>query len=352
MVFINTVYAGSFGRLKVNFNNYLTDEFIKSLLDLNIADIRSKLYTTVYREDIDKSTTISSDDITVLITAINRHIIKNSKLALFAVPPEIKPFIKSYISKWDIESIKAIITSKVIKHNIKYNDTFIVSFRDIPMGIFAGNLTGDDFRIMLEKNDVDAIINYLFNHGYSYLLKELDTYKKTGDISSLLSSMDFRYYNDVYSAAKFFTGDEGALINYIKTEIDLKNMLTLVKGIELNVEFEQIENTIIENGTLSKSMLMENYRSKNIMELLNIFKNFNIEEAIESYKDNKNLSMFEMALRRAIYQNFVPLMLRNTSALYIFAYILVAERERDNLRAIIIGKSYNLARDTMERMLI
>ncbi len=351
-MFINTVYAGSYGRLKIHFNDYLTDDFIKSLIEMNIKDIRAKLYTTSYKDDIDKSTTVSSGDIPVLMTTINRHIIKNSKLALFAVPPEIKPFIKSYISKWDIESIIAIITSKVIKHEIKYSDTYILSFRDIPMGFFAGNLTSDDFRILLDKNDVDSIVNYLFNHGYSYLLKELDNYKKTGDVSTLISSMYTRYYSEIVDSAKFFLGDEGILIDYIKTTIDLKNMLTLVKALELNVDYEKIEDSIVNNGNISKNILMDTFRSKNVIELLQLFKRFSIEDSIEYYKNNKNLSLFEISVRRAMYRHFVPVMLRDTGSLYILAYILVAERERDNLRSVIIGRSYNLSSEIIERMLI
>ena len=47
---------------------------------------------------------------------IEKSIIENgnySKLALFAIPPPMKSFMKTYVSKWDIETIKAIITSKV-----------------------------------------------------------------------------------------------------------------------------------------------------------------------------------------------------------------------------------------------
>jgi V/A-type H+-transporting ATPase subunit C len=349
---INTTYSGSYGRLKIHFNDYLSDSFIKSLLDLDIKDIRLKLYEKSYREDIDKSTALSNDDIEILLTAINRHVVRNSKLALFAVPPPMKSFMKTYVSKWDIETIKAIITSKVIHHEIKSGDGFIMSFRDIPMGIFAGNLNNDDFRVLLEKNDVDSIVNYLLNFGYNYLLKELDEYKKTGDTSMLLSSMDFRYYSDLSERILFYNGDEGLIIKYIKSLIDLKNILTLVKALELKVEYEKIEGSLIENGNFSKQALADIFRSGNVVELLSVFKSFNINDSIDYYKENRNLSLFEVGMRNALFKQYVPVMLSDSASQYIFAYILYAERERDNLRAIIIGKSYNLDSNIIERMLI
>ena len=94
------------------------------------------------------------------------------------------------------------------------------------------------------KNDVDSVINYLLNYGFNYLLKELEEYKKTGDTSSLLSAMDYRYYNGLVNTALFYNGDEGQIIKYVKTVVDLKNILTLAKAIELNVPFEKIENSI------------------------------------------------------------------------------------------------------------
>jgi len=352
VILINTTYSGSYGRLKIHFGDYLSDSFVKSLLELDIKDIRLKLYETSYRDDIDKATTISTDDITILMTAINRHVINNARIVLFAVPPQMKSFMKSYVSKWDIESIKAIITSKVIHHDIKYNDSFILSFRDIPLGIYAGNLKRDDFRAIMEKNDVDSVVNYLLNYGFNYLLKDLEEYKKTGDTSSLLSAMDYRYYNELINNALFYNGDEAQIIKYVKTLVDLKNILTLAKAIELNVSFEKIESSIIDNGTYSKAALSDIFRSGSVIELLSVFKQFNISEALDYYKETKNLSSFEISMRKALFQEFVPVMLRNTASLYIFAYILYAERERDNLRAIIIGKSYKLDNNIIERMLI
>ncbi|KJE48965.1 MULTISPECIES: V-type ATPase subunit [Acidiplasma] len=349
---MNTAYSGSFGRLKVHYNDFLGNEFIKSLLDLEIKDIKLRLYETSYKDDIDKSSVINSSELDILIAAINRHIINNSRIAIFAVPPEIKNYIKTYISKWDIESIKAILISKIIKHEIKYNDSFIISFRDIPLGIFAGNLSYEDFRSMLSRPDVESLVNYLVSYGYNYLLQYIDEFKKTGDIYPLLSSLDSHYYNELADQAKFFNGDEGILINYTKEYIDIKNILTVIKGIELKVSYDSIERYLIDNGNLTKNILSDLFRSNNTVDVLKVFKDYDLEDAIEYYQKYGSLSMFEISMRKALLEKYLPLMMRTTGAPFILGYILTAERERDNLRTILIGKSYNLDRKLIERMLM
>ncbi|WP_061951353.1 hypothetical protein [Acidiplasma cupricumulans] len=67
---MNTAYSGSFGRLKVHYNDFLGNEFIKSLLDLEIKDIKLRLYETSYKDDIDKSSVINSSELDILIAAI------------------------------------------------------------------------------------------------------------------------------------------------------------------------------------------------------------------------------------------------------------------------------------------
>ncbi len=349
---MNAGYPGSFGRLKVHFTDFLSSDFIKSLMNLDLKDIRLKLYSTSYREDIDKLSFMNDNEINLLISAINRHVINNSKLAIFAVPPEIKDYIKLYISKWDIESIKAIIISKVINHEIKYNDSFILSFRDIPLGIFAGNLSPENFRSLLARNDVESIVNYLLEYGYNYLLKYIDEYKKTGDISPMISAIDYNYYINLVNNIKYFNGDESIIINYNKEIIDVKNILTMIKALELHVPYENIEKYLIENGFRSKNILEDMYRSKNTIQILETFKSYNIDDAIDFYRKNGSLSLFDTSMRKAIVDKYIPLMMRTTGAPFILGYILTAERERDNLRTIIIGRFYNLDDKILEKMLI
>ncbi|AAT43077.1 V-type ATP synthase subunit C [Picrophilus oshimae] len=348
---MNTVYSGSYGRLKVNYSEFLGRDFIESLIDLDINEIKNRLYLTSYRGDIERSSNIKDME-TMLISAINRRTMRHYNNALFAVPPGIKTFIRSYAAKWDVENIKIILSAKYMKYDVKYTDEFLISFRDIPFGIFAGNLKNEDFKAIMSKSDVEAVINYLVNYGYNYLLKYMENYKKTGDISQILYALDYNYYKNLIESARFFNGDEGNIINYIREIIDARNIMIILKAARSNMEFSRISSSIIDLGNFNSNYLMDLLRSKNIKEIMEAFNKYDIEAGVRAYESNGTLSQYELILKRNIINSYIEKMLVNTFGAFIMAYLLTADRERENLRTIVSGKVYNLDKNTIKGLLI
>ncbi len=348
---MNTVYSGSYGRLKVNYSEFLSRDFIESLIDLDINEIKNRLYLTSYKEDIEKSSSIKDIE-TMLISAINRRTMRHYNNALFAVPPGIKTLIRAYAAKWDIENIKIILSSKYMNYDIKYTDDFLISFRDIPFGIFAGNLKNEDFKAILLKSDVEAVINYLVNYGYNYLLKYIENYKKTGDISQILYALDYEYYKNLVESARFFNGDEGTIINYIKETIDARNIMIILKAAKSSIDFNKISSSIIDLGNFNSNYLMDLSRSRSIVDIMEAFNKYDITDAIKAYQSNGTLSEYELFIKRNIINNYIKKMLSDTFGAFIMAYLLTADRERENLRTIISGKVYNLDKNSIKGLLI
>ena len=63
-----------------------------------------------------------------------------NKIALEATPFSGKQSIRAYFSKWDIHNIELILSSKVIGRTITETEPFLVSSRNFPAGITAGNI--------------------------------------------------------------------------------------------------------------------------------------------------------------------------------------------------------------------
>ena len=174
---MNGTYAGSYGRVKSSTTDFLSDEFMRSLIARSPDETIQELLETSYKEDLDALSSVYSGN-ALLENAINRHILKKNKLALFAPPPGAKDFLKIYLSKWDIENIKILISSKVLGHEVKEDENFIISFRDIPMGIFGGNITQDEFKGLIGISSIEGIVESLsrFPVGVE-MLKKLDEYR-------------------------------------------------------------------------------------------------------------------------------------------------------------------------------
>ncbi len=115
---MDRTYAGSYGRLKVLRLEFLNQDFMKSLIDKTPEEILQALSTTSYREDLDALSAFSSGT-RLLEMAINRHLIKKNRQAMQAPPPAARKFLESYFSKWDIENVKTILSSKFIGYDLK-----------------------------------------------------------------------------------------------------------------------------------------------------------------------------------------------------------------------------------------
>lgn len=352
---MDSTYSGSYGRIKVVQSDFLTGSFVNSLLEMkDVEDITRALSSTSYREDIDALYSLYKNP-ELVDMAINRHLIKKNKLALFAPPPMARNALTAYMSKWDVENIKAILSSKVLGYSIKETETFLVSFRDLPMGIFGGNLSHEEYKTLMSRDSVESIVNYLSRFGYgSYLLQYMDFYRKNGEISRLLSALDSFFYIRLMESLKFYNGDEGPITRFFREEIDSKNIMILLKAKDLDVSYDRVTGRLIPGGNLALSSLEELFSVENVDEIVSKLRNrFDLDRGLAEYTETGSLNIFEIDLKRAIYRKYLDtLTSQSLSVGSIFAMVFRAEIERENLHTIVIGKSYSLDNDKIADLLI
>ena len=342
---MNGTYAGSYGRVKSSTTDFLSDEFMRSLIARSPDETIQELLETSYKEDLDALSSVYSGN-ALLENAINRHILKKNKLALFAPPPGAKDFLKIYLSKWDIENIKILISSKVLGHEVKEDENFIISFRDIPMGIFGGNITQDEFKGLIGISSIEGIVESLsrFPVGVE-MLKKLDEYRRVGDVTVLFTAMDTYYYSSIMESLKFINGDEEIIRNYFRETIDSRNFMVLLKAKEVELDFQIVKEALSNGGNNPVEKLEELYRNSTLQEIMqNLIERFSLVGT--SGKDA--MTELELRIRDQIYNKYhVSLSSSSISINSIFDFIIRAERERNALRSIVIGNSYRLPEKTI-----
>ncbi|MEM0160461.1 MAG: V-type ATPase subunit [Thermoplasmata archaeon] len=352
---MDSTYSGAYGRVKVYQTEFLSSDFINHLIELNsLEDIMHALSSTPYQEDITSLISLYKNP-DLLEMVLNRHLIKKNKIAMFAMPPLSKDLLKVYFSKWDIENIKSILSSKLLGYNLKENESFLVSFRDIPMGIFGGTISYEDYKILMSQDSIEDIANYLSKFGYgSLLIQYIDTYRKTGDISNMLSSLDTYFYTKLMESLKYYRGDEGPLIRYFREDIDSKNLMMILKSKDLGVKYADIASNVIPYGNLLISYMEELYKSENVEEICNKLESKIIfDKALKTYQETGQLSGFEIELKAGIYKRYLEILSSQSLSIgSIFAFILRSEIERQNLRAIVVGKNYLLEKEKIAELII
>jgi V/A-type H+-transporting ATPase subunit C len=281
--------------------------------------------------------------------------VKVSKIAIEASPFNGKNAVKAYLLKWDLYNIELILSSKNMGRTVTETEPFLVSSRNFPAGISAGNIPHDEIKIILSQSGVDAAVNRLLKYSYgSILLQHLDAYQKTMDLGPMMAALQNYYYQTLLESLRFFQGDEGIIREMFRTEIDKRNILTLLKGKETNAEKSVVNKHIVNGGGISVSELMDLYGVNNVIELISrIEGRFPLGEALNSYKNTGSLVDFEVGLHKFINLKYVS-KLKNIalSVGSVFYFMIAAERERENIRRIIYGKMYNISNDKIASMMI
>ena len=291
----------------------------------------------------------------MLEVALNRHLVLVNKIALESTPFNGKSAVRAYLSKWDIYNIELILSAKSMGRPITETESFLVSSRNVPAGISAGNIPHDEMKVILSQTGVDGVVNQLVKYNYgTILMQHLETYQKTGDLGPMMSALQTFYYQNLLESLKFFQGDEGTIRDLFRAEIDKKNLLNLLKAKESNLDKDLLNKHLIDNGKMTKTELLEIYGAKDVTEIVGRVENrFMLVNALAHYKKSKSLIDFEVALDKLINSEYVR-KLKNIalSVGTIFYFIINAEYERENIKRIAYGKRYKLSNEYINSLLL
>jgi len=348
-------YSSSFGRLQAISINLLSKETMQNILkakdDIEIAKI---LESTWYGPEIEKAASVYQPP-ELLEVALNRHLVEINKIALESTPFNGRSAVKAYLAKWDIYNIELILSAKSMGRLITETESFLVSSRNVPAGISAGNIPHDEMKTILSQSGVDGVVNQLVKYNYgTILMQHLDEYQKTGDLGPMMAALQSYYYQNLLESLKFFQGDEGTTRELIRTEIDKKNILSLLKGKEANLEKEIVSKHLVSGGKIPSNELISIYELKNVAEIVGRIENhFTLVHALAQYKNTKSLIEFEVSMDKFIHTTYVK-KLKNIALSIgtIFYFIINAENERENIKRIAYGKRYNLTTEQINSLLL
>lgn len=186
-------------------------------------------------------------------------------------------------------------------------------------------------------------------------MQHLDTYQKTGDLGPMMADLISYYYTTLIESLRFFQGDEGVIRDLFRVQIDKRNILSLLKGKDSNLERELINKHLVKGGNISKDELFDIFGSKSIEEFVGkVQKHYNLADLLkETYIKTHSLIDFEVAFDKFIGKSYLK-RLKNISLSLgsIFHFIFAAEYEWDNIKRIAYGKRYDLSLERITSMLV
>jgi V/A-type H+/Na+-transporting ATPase subunit C len=349
-------YASALGRLKPEFPAFLSKETFATLVSAKDPNEFAKLLeTTPYAADVAYARATHTGA-TMVEIAINRTFVRRNRHAYEATPFAGRPVVAAYLGRWDIQNIEMILSAKAQGRTVTETEDHLVSSRDIPAGLYAGVMTLDDFRILLGQPTLEATVAALVKYGYgATILPLLEAFERTHDIFPVLAALDREYYRSVLAAARFFQGDEWTVRALVQSEVDARNALLLLKGKSADLPLDEVVPRWLEGGTLTSAQVPDLYAARDVGALAErLAPRFpSIAEGAAELANGQSLTGYEVALERdRAATELKRLRTYPLSLGVIFAYLLLAEIERRDLRRIVFGRLYGFSPERLTPLLV
>lgn len=225
--------------------------------------------------------------------------------------------------KYDYHNIKTLLKGKALNKNYDY---LLIKVKPDYTEKIISSIQMDNYR------DIPRIMGEAIQKAYS----EFSITKDPQVIDIIIDS--YMYKHMLIKAEKF---EESFIINFIKLNIDLTNIKTLLRVKNQNRNREFLNLVLIPGGKVDKDILL-NCLNESIENIINklMFTDYGniLKMGLQEYSKNKKLNKFEKLcdnytmnyLKKSRYISFGPEP--------ILAYIYGKENEIKSIRIILVGK--------------
>jgi len=340
------VYGYSNARIGAMKASLLRKSQIQEMIQAGkIASVLGLLDDTDYKEDlVNYSLRYGGADLIEL--ALGRNLARTCKKLIRMTPKGARKITVTILERWDVHNIKTILSAKSAGYKSEEIEPFLV---------VAGNLTIDELKRMLDQGSVEEAVNYLGNSEYGKILKELlPAYKTDCNITPLLSSLDVHYYGKLTKEVRPNCSDESTILFLIKTEIDMINIMLILRTAREGIKGELVKKFMILGGSISNKELGKLMNSKDMKEIVTRLKpRYDLTRAYERYNEDKSLTHFEVELETAIAKRQVGILKKSIlSTGTIIGFLYLKENEVNNIRKIVRAKEFNIPPEKVQEMVV
>ncbi|WP_290899763.1 V-type ATP synthase subunit C [Ferroglobus sp.] len=313
------------------------DEYNK-LLNMDLNEIIRYLEESEYKNEINELA-IRYSGVELLdyalylnLTRTYRKLVRISK----GLPREM---IVDYLRKWDFWNLKNIIRGKMFGFPKEEIEKTLVP---------AGEFDEEFWKMLLARESVEDIIKEFAKKPYYPILEEL---ARACPISEFEDRLDKFYYTSLASIHSDNI-DIMYFVDFIRMEIDIKNVKTLLRLKLEGASPEEIAAKIIPKGYQLSESELRKLAAMDYEDMLKNLENYWFSEAVKQIKDQP-LSKIEVffdkvwAKRVLSRANHFPL-----SILPVLAFILMKKIEVDNLRIIARGKAEGMSAEEIKEQLV
>ena len=342
-------YPYACARVRAKKAALLTKDNYPKLLLMDLNEIGRFLGETQYNVEMTElASRYDGVDLIELGTSKNLARVYNDILGF--TKGELREMVSSYLARWDVWNIKTILRGKFYGAKIEDIREDLVP---------AGMLREEALDALIALESVAEVLEAVKKlEGIEIPEEVMAEYQTSGRLSAVEDYLDKIYYVRLLEAIDTRSRPGQLLLAFIRKEIDMTNLITLLKLKREKVPPERIGTYLIEGGDeltlreLERLAATESFEA--LVAELNTYSFYeDIKEALEKAKESGSLNDVSLAAKKHLmsraerFSRLYPL-----SVLPIIDFMIRKKTEVDNIRIVARCKESGLDPETTKRLLV
>jgi V/A-type H+-transporting ATPase subunit C len=335
-------------RMRVRKTTLLPREEYMRMLNMSLPEIIRFIGETDYKQEIDElGATFKGIDL--IEVALSWNLAKEYQKILEITPGNLKQFTQAYLRRWDIQNVLTLLRGKMQGEKAgKIKEVLIP----------AGSLDREILDRLLAEDNADKIVESLKAYRMYPLVfaREYPLAKESGSLSRLENALYKQFYEEIIAEAKSGIKGGNLFLEFIRLEIDIKNVKTLFR-LHADTAIEDAGEMFISGGVLTSSDFASLNSIHNRNEFIDLLKT-KIQHKVlltllEELRSEKTMHDVETRLTRVQLEQMERMSKRNPISIHpILVYLEKKKYEVFNLRALARGKESKLPPEKISGYLV
>lgn len=345
--FVSAPYIYVCTRMRVRKAKLLPREEYMRMLNMSLNEITRVIEETQYKQEIDELGT-SFKGINLIEVALSWNLAKEYQKIQEITPGYLKQFTQAYLRRWDIQNILTILRGRMQGEKTGKIKEVLVP---------AGSLDKGFLDRLLTEDNPEKIIDALKGHRmYQVLVREYPLAKDTGSFSHMENELYKQFFSEIIEMAESGIKGGKEFLDFIRFDIDIKNVKTLFR-LRADTFEEDAREMYIAGGVLSPGDFASLNSIKNQDEFIDLLKIkirqkplLNLLEELRSDKTGRDI---EVRLTRVQLDQMERLSKRHPFSIHtVLVYLEKKKYEVSNLRALARGKESRLPSEKIAEYLV
>ncbi len=342
-------YPYATARVKGKKSHLLTEDNYPKLLMMDLNEISRFMGETQYKTEMAELAS-RYDGVNLIELGTSRNLARTYRDIIGFTTGELRDIVVAYLRRWDYQNIKTILRGR----------SSGASLEDIQEDLVPAGDLSEEYLMSLVGMETTADVIDALRHKQGFVMPDgiPALVDQENGLPVIEDSLDRAYYNQLLKTVQPRGKPEKLFLSYIKREIDIVNLRTLLKLKQANLPLERIRTYFIEGGHELSVKELERMASTDSFEtLLDDLAKLSfyeeIKEGVEVAKQTGSLSGIMLSLKKwqarqsERFSNIYPL-----SVLPVIDYIIRKNDEVNNIRTIARGKAAGMDPDTINKLLV